>query len=98
MAQRDRAKLRVVEAGRLSAEDMLRMAEPEKKLSKLDVWLSQQEEHTSRLFWETMALAKERGKPFDAVYRIFMANFADGHPPLGCRWAKTVVDARLDNR
>ncbi len=98
MGKGNHTSLRVVGADGLTAEDMLRMAEPSKKPGKLEVWLSRQDKHTSALFWETMAMARERGMPFDTVYRSFMAHFADGQLPLGTRWAKQVVDAGLSDR
>ena len=98
MDKGSRARVRLVEEGGLSAEDILRMAEPGKRQGKLDVWLSNQDEYVSALFWETMALVKKRGSPFNPVYRTFMEKFADGKLPVGFLQASRVVDARLSDR
>lgn len=87
-------RLQVVGSNRPDAETILEMAEP-KRSNKLERWLSQQDEKTRDLFWETMKLVKARGRPFDPVYRSFMVHYADDNPPLGCLQAKRVVDAKL---
>ncbi len=95
MAQRDRKGLRVVEADRPSAEDILRMSVPTPKPNRLEFWLSQQEAATNALFWETMRLAKDRGRNIGPVYQTFMEQFADGQPPMGIRQAVDLVNAKL---
>ncbi len=85
--------LRVVEDA-LDAESILKEAEP-KRTNKLEKWLSEQEQSTQDLVWETMSLMRERDKPFDPTYRAFMAHFTDDLP-LGCLQAKRHVNDKLD--
>ncbi len=94
MAQ-DRQSLRVVEGDRPSAEDILRMSVATPKPNRLDFWLSQQDDETSSLFWETMRLARGRGRNIGPVYQTFMEQFADGQPPMGIRHAVDLVNAKL---